>query len=84
MFYQFRKAINERVPLEELFLSNDGLIREVFKNDEDIATLGWGRAIKRPDGYSYSGFLSVVRKIYTNRMKDIAKLYPYGLPHQLR
>ncbi len=82
LFYQFTKAINERVPLEELFLSNDGLIREVFKNDEDIATLGWGRAIKRPDGYSYSVFLSQLYEKYTtNRMKDIAKLYPYGLPH---
>ncbi|MCQ3938770.1 MAG: hypothetical protein DPW18_17240 [Chloroflexi bacterium] len=81
LFEQFISGINEHVPQEDLFLFNDGFIRKVFGNDEDTATVGWARTVKRTEGYSYSLFLSQLYEAYRdNKVKDAAKLYPYGLP----
>ncbi len=82
LFKQFIDDLNEYVPQEKFFLINDGLIRNIFKDDEDTATVGWARAIKRTDGYSYSLFLSSLYEKYRdNKVADTASLYPYGLPN---
>lgn len=82
LFKQFSGDLNEYVPQEEFFLVNDGLIRNIFGNDEDTATVGWARTIKRTDGYSYSLFLSSFYEKYReSKVADTASLYPYGLPN---
>lgn len=82
LFDQFLADMDEYVPQEEFFLVNDGFIRDFLGNDEDAATVGWARAIKRPEGYSYSLFLSQLYEKYRDsRVADVARLYPYGLPN---
>lgn len=82
LFNQFIGDINTYIPQEELFLFNDGFIREFLHNDEDTATVGWARTIKRTEGFSYSLFLSQLYEAYRdNKVEDVAKLYPYGLPN---
>lgn len=81
LFKQFISDISEHVPQEDLFLFNDGFIRTVFGNDEDTATVSWARTVKRTEGFSYSLFLSQLYEAYRdNKVKDVSKLYPYGLP----
>ncbi|RJP51399.1 MAG: hypothetical protein C4583_08770 [Anaerolineaceae bacterium] len=79
---QFRMGIDEYVPRETLFINNDGLIRDLFSSDEDIATVGWARAMKRKDeGYSYSLFSSHLYEQYQNkRIAKFKEFYPNGLP----
>ncbi len=81
LFKQFIGDINEYIPQEEFFLFNDGFIRDLFGNDEDTATVGWARTMKRTEGFSYSLFLSQLYEKYRDsKVEDVAKLYPYGLP----
>jgi arylsulfatase A-like enzyme len=82
LFNQFAGDINDYVPQQKLFLFDDGLIRNLFKNDEDTATVAWSRAIKRTEGFSYSLFLTgLYANFRDHKVVDIAKLYPYGLPN---
>lgn len=79
---QFSTGIEDYIPQETYFLFDDGPIREVFENDEDIATVGWARSIKRTDGLTYSLFLNrLYEKYRDNKVKDVVKSYPYGLPN---
>jgi arylsulfatase A-like enzyme len=72
---QFSEKVNESVPLEKLFLANDNFVREVFKNDKDIALVSWIRSLKRKeDGYAYSLFLS--RLYEKQRELLVANLQP--------
>ncbi|NOH03356.1 MAG: sulfatase [Chloroflexi bacterium] len=81
LFRQFLGGITEYVPQDELFLFNDGFIRKLFPNDEDTATVGWARAVKRTGGYSYSLFLSQLYEKYRDsKVADAARQYPLGLP----
>lgn len=79
---QFQTDIDDYVPREKLFINNDGLIRNLFSKDEDIATVSWVRAMKRSEeGFAYSLFLSHLYE--KNRDRKIAgykDLYPDGLP----
>lgn len=83
LFKQFAKDLDEFVPREKLFLASfsDSLL-SVFKNDEDIASVSWVRAMKKEtEGYSYSLFLSSIYEQY--RKGEDAKLrilFPRGLP----
>lgn len=82
LFKQFVGDITEYVPQSKLFLVNDGLVSNLFHNDEDIATVSWARTIKQTDGYSYSLFLSRLYQMYNDaKVKDVVKNYPYGLPN---
>jgi arylsulfatase A-like enzyme len=82
LFDQFAGGIEEYVPLQKLFLLDDGLVRGLFQNDEDTATVAWSRAIKQNEGTSYSLFLTEwYKKLRNQKVADIAKLYPYGLPN---
>lgn len=81
LFKQFLPALNDYIPQDDLFIFNDKFIKEFLSNDEDIATVGWARTIKRTEGFSYSLFLSqLYEKIRDNKVADVAKSFPYGLP----
>lgn len=78
---QFTSKINEYISREALSIFNDGIIQKLFANDEDIATVGWARTIKRTEGFAYSLFLSqLYEKIRNEKIAEIAKFYPRGLP----
>lgn len=81
-FRQFREDLDEFVPMERLFVTSDDIIPALFQNDEDIATIGWIRTIKRrEEGYAYSMFLAHLYEKY--RDVQVAALlpdYPRGLP----
>ena len=56
---QFLVDIDEYTPRNLLFLEGDALVDRVFTSDEDIASVGWNRAMKQSEsGYSYSLYLS--------------------------
>ena len=80
---QFSENIENFLPIEKLFLSSDSFINNLFKRDEDIATLSWARAIKRKDdGYAYSLFFShLYEKYKDSRIKKYTAQFPLGLPH---
>lgn len=81
-FNQFANSINDYIPLQKMFLFDEDLIRKLFKNDEDIATVAWSRAMERAEGYSYSLFTTGLYKNYhKRRIADISRQYPYGLPY---
>ena len=82
---QFRRALDEYIPLEEYLLESDVLIPTLFRYDSDIATLTWNRALKRNDDrYAYSLFLSgLYEQIDEKRQAEFSKLksqYPRGIP----
>ena len=79
---QFLEDINEYVPQEKLFLFSDSLIRDLFSQDEDIASIAWTRIMKhQEDGYSYSLFLSHLYEKYREyKVADFLEFFPYGLP----
>jgi arylsulfatase A-like enzyme len=82
-FKQFSKDLEELVPREKLFLAslNDSLLT-AFKNDEDISSISWVRAMKKEtEGYSYSLFLSTLYEDYRNgEISKFNTLFPRGLP----
>jgi hypothetical protein len=79
---QFEKYIDEYTPRTRLFLGNDSFIKELFENDDDIASVGWVRALKREEeGYSYSLFLSRIYELLKGKkIKEFGENYPRGLP----
>lgn len=82
LFKQFVGDISEYVPQDQLFLFNDGFIRDLFKNDEDAATVAWARTMKRTEGFSYSLFMSQLYEKYRDsKVADAASHYPLGLPN---
>lgn len=82
LFEQFANSITDYVPQQKLFLFDDRLIHNLFNNDQDTVTVAWSRAIKRTEGFSYSLFLTELYEKYRDqKVVDIAKLYPYGLPN---
>jgi len=95
---QFENDIENYIPRKEYFLSNDSLdenpgsfltsdafLPALFGNDEDIASVGWIRTIKRKDqGFTYSLFLSHLYEYLKNkdldRLATYNALFPRGLP----
>jgi len=80
---QFSQDIDELMPRETLLLnSSDKVIAELFRNDDDIASVSWERAMNtEEDGNAYSLFLSQVFESFkAARTRDIKKLFPRGLP----
>lgn len=82
LFRQFEEDIDEYVPQTRLFLTADPLVHSLLGHDEDIADVGWTRAIKKEeDGYSYSLFLSELYKKYIHaKVAGVAQRYPRGIP----
>ncbi|MCK6566400.1 MAG: hypothetical protein DCC59_00980 [Chloroflexi bacterium] len=83
LLMQFQMDMDQYVPMEKLFISDDGLIRELFSKDEDIATVSWTREIKRSEyGYSYSLLLSHLYEKYKDlQLASYKSAYPNGLPN---
>jgi choline-sulfatase len=80
---QFSHDIDELIPREELLLNSyDKIVHKLFSADDDIASVGWERAVKtEEDGYAYSLFLSQLYENYKQkRIKGVKELFPLGLP----
>lgn len=83
LFKQFAGSMDDFVPLNRLMLTTDGFLEKFFENDEDIASIGWTRAIKKhEEGYSYSLFLSDLYERYIDsRMASYRPFFPRGIPN---
>ena len=79
---QFTTDMDEFVPQTRLFLTSDPLVHSVLSADEDIADVGWTRAMKKEEeGFAYSLFLSELYKKYIRaRVEGIAQQFPRGVP----
>ncbi len=82
LFNQFAGSIQEYIPREKLFLSNDEIVSALFKNDYDIASLAWGRSLKKQDeGHAYSLYFSEMYRQFRKDIQDnIRKNFPLGIP----
>jgi arylsulfatase A-like enzyme len=82
LFDQLAADLDNYIPLEQFFLTSDGFVQDLFRNDGDIAATAWARAIKQEEGYSYSLFLSELYKQYQSRkIARFGSLFPLGLPN---
>lgn len=74
--------IDNYIPSKLLFLTTDGIVTDVFRNDEDIASVSWVRAIKsKEEGFAYSLFLSHFYEPYQEyKIERLKPLYPRGVP----
>jgi choline-sulfatase len=79
---KFGGNIDSYVPSKQLFLTTDGLITDIFKNDEDIASISWVRALKKQEeGFAYSLFLSHLYQLsQKNKVANLFPDYPRGIP----
>lgn len=84
---QFKEDINQRIPIEELFILFDNKsVDALFKRDRDTSNVAWLRAFeKNPDGYAYSLFLShfykeLIDRYRSRRLESISPDYPRGVP----
>ena len=80
---QFQPMIDEYIPSEQLMLSSfDNIVKALFSNDEDLASIGWTRTMKvDEEGYAYSLFLShIYEYLEKKKVQDLQSLFPRGLP----
>ncbi|MGD8403652.1 MAG: sulfatase-like hydrolase/transferase [Anaerolineales bacterium] len=82
---QFKRALDQYIPLEEYLLGRDNFIPNLFRYDADIATVAWNRIIQNyDDGYAYSLFLSDLYKEEefgsSAKSAQYKELYPRGVP----
>lgn len=82
---QFVDSLDEFVPRGKLFLKNDPPIPMLFKNDDDIATVSWLRAMENSEeGFSYSLYfshvLNTIEKFQDRKIADLQQQFPIGLP----
>ena len=80
---QFISDIDEHTPWQNLYLESDPLISEIFKNDQDVALVGWRRGMKRlaREGHSYTLYLSkIVQYLRLRQVAQIAPQFPRGIP----
>lgn len=75
-------SIDEYIPLEKLYLSNDEIISSLFRKDEDIADVSWVRAMKRKEeGFAYSLFLARLYEKQRERViSGLHSQFPGGIP----
>ena len=80
---QFQTEIEELIPREQLLLASyDNIIPELFKNDDDIASVSWVRNMRaRQDGFAYSLFLANLYEwLQAKKIENLKELFPRGLP----
>jgi arylsulfatase A-like enzyme len=79
---QFEADIEDLVPREDLYLTSDKTISNLFQNDDDASSVAWVRTIKKGGGgYAYSLFLSrLYEYLQLSRLKNLKQEYPRGLP----
>jgi arylsulfatase A-like enzyme len=82
ILHQFTQNVELYIPANELLLTDDYFIPELFRNDEDVARLSWTRAIKKEEeGYAYSLFLShLYERVRDWPLEKLRSEYPRGLP----
>lgn len=82
LFHQFIRDLDDYIPAERFMLTSEGFIPSLFARDEDIATVGWTRAMKKDEeGSAYSLFLSELYKSYQDhRIAAYKPFFPSGLP----
>jgi len=80
---QFLTDIDKHTPWPELYFEKDPLNFTLFQNDQDVASLGWRRGMKRLDeGHAYTLYLSQIYESFVNRrVADIAPAFPRGIPN---
>ncbi|MDK1027700.1 MAG: sulfatase-like hydrolase/transferase [Anaerolineae bacterium] len=83
----FGGDIDDHIRRNTLFLKHDFIIPTIFKKDEDVAFIGWLRAMRsKEDGYAYSLFLSRLVEQYDRqleaKLKSLKQIYPRGVPKQ--
>ncbi|MEY2816568.1 MAG: hypothetical protein RL275_31 [Chloroflexota bacterium] len=79
---QFLSRSDGLIPRDKLLLGSDEFLHILFRNDDDIASVGWLRNLNVEDeGYAYSLFLSRLYKEYQEKkFKDLKHTFPLGLP----
>jgi arylsulfatase A-like enzyme len=79
---QFHPDLDDLVPQNELFLTANPFTYSLFARDEEIADVGWSRALSQEDqGYSYSLFLSKVHGVLVDRQLAAHRQgFPLGVP----
>jgi len=80
---QFQNTMEEFLPRETFYLeSYDTYISSLFKNDDDIASVGWIRDIKvSEEGFAYSLFLShLYESLQDRKMERLKPRFPRGIP----
>ncbi|MBC8503984.1 MAG: sulfatase-like hydrolase/transferase [Chloroflexi bacterium] len=80
---QFLLDIEEHTPWPDQYFQKDPLNFTLFKKDQDIASLGWRRGMKRLEaGHAYTLFLSqIYENFINNKVADIAPNFPRGIPN---
>ncbi len=83
LFKQFANNLDDYVPQSRLFLTTDDFLGKLFGKDEDTASIGWARTIKKQEeGYSYSLFLSDLYAQYMKgKVADFKPFFPRGIPN---
>jgi arylsulfatase A-like enzyme len=78
----FSGDINHNKPREDLTLGENKWVSQIFRSDEDAATVSWARAIGKTEaGYASSLFLSNIFKSLNDRRNERMALdFPLGLP----
>jgi len=83
---QFTELINDHVAKSRLLLTDNTQIPDrLFNNDDDIATVGWRRALEsREEGFSYSLFFShllrAIEELQKKKLVELQPQFPRGLP----
>lgn len=80
---QFAGGLDRLIPRESLYLgSYDTMISTLFKNDDDISSISWIRAMKVNDeGVAYSLFLShIYETLQDKQIENLKPRFPRGIP----
>lgn len=79
---QFVSHLETYVPANELLITDDSFIPDLFNRDDDIAQVSWIRAMKRKEeGFSYSLFLShLYESLREHSIANIRSQFPRGIP----
>jgi arylsulfatase A-like enzyme len=80
---QFAGSIDQLIPRESLYLeSYDTLVSTLFKNDDDISSISWIRAMKvNEEGVAYSLFLShLYETLQDKQIENLKSRFPRGIP----
>ncbi len=80
---QFSQEIDELIPREQLMIKSiDTPIEQMFKNDEDIASVSLIRDLKiKDEGQAYSLFLShLYESLQERKDQKLEALFPRGIP----
>ncbi len=83
LLQQFIEDIDNYNPWQSQYFESDPLVNFLFKDDQDVALIGWRRAMKRlAEGHSYSLYLSqIYESLKIKNVAEIAPQFPRGIPN---